>query len=280
MGVQKTHRLHLQTDTGGEVGRQPSQSERRLRSERSIVDQIYFWSSHNPRGTIAPANRTEGRFLQTSQEKCLRVTSEPTSILNIMFSKSLRIALPLILAALLLPLLPACTKKQGPTRADTQMGSGAEGRGLGSDIIPSSDWDAFGTAPDGLQQRGAGDGMGNGMYNGRLMQEGILPPVYFGFDSSSVGASERSKLQQAADYLIDNPSDGLLIQGRADWYGTAEYNLALGDRRANSVRDYLRTLGISPGRMETLSKGSLEATPGLPKSESYVDRRADLIILK
>ena len=138
------------------------------------------------------------------------------------------------------------------------------------------DWGADGD----LEPRDANAGIGGGMYNGREMVTGVLPSIYFGFDSSSVSASERGKLQQAADYLEANPSHGLLIEGHCDWYGTAEYNLALGDRRAESVSNYLGTLGITPLRIEKLSKGSLEATSGLSKSQSSEDRRADLIILK
>ena len=109
---------------------------------------------------------------------------------------------------------------------------------------------------------------------------GELPSIYFGFDSSSVGASERSKLQQAAEYLEQNPEHHLLVEGHCDWHGTSEYNLVLGDRRANSIGDYLDTLGITPGRIEKLSKGSLEATSGLSRELSSQNRRGDLIVLK
>jgi peptidoglycan-associated lipoprotein len=54
----------------------------------------------------------------------------------------------------------------------------------------------------------------------------------------------------------------------------------LGDRRANSIGDYLDTLGITPGRIEKLSKGSLEAISGLSRELSSQNRRADLIVLK
>jgi peptidoglycan-associated lipoprotein len=70
------------------------------------------------------------------------------------------------------------------------------------------------------------------------------------------------------------------VEGHCDWYGTAEYNLALGDRRAESVSNYLGTLGITPLRIDKLSKGSLEATSGLSKAQASEDRRADLILLK
>jgi peptidoglycan-associated lipoprotein len=192
--------------------------------------------------------------------------------------KSLRIAFPLILATLM---LSACSKKQGPTLVDTQIGGSKSGSGdYGGDIIPSG-FDLDGSyGPDAGDLELRGDGIGNGMYNGREMVEGTLPSVQFGFDSSSVAASERGKVQQAADYLMENPSSGLLLEGHCDWYGTMDYNLALGERRANSVRDYINTLGVSASRIETLSKGSLEAMPGLSKGESGQDRRVDLIILK
>ena len=138
------------------------------------------------------------------------------------------------------------------------------------------DWGAGGE----LQARSTGDGIGSGMFGDFTMVEGQLPSIYFGFDSSSISASERPKLQEAAAYLEANPGDHLLIEGHCDWYGTSEYNLALGDRRANSASDYLGTLGITPLKINTLSKGSLEAVGGLSKSESSEDRRADLIILK
>ncbi len=173
-----------------------------------------------------------------------------------------------------------CTRKQGPSPAGGG-GVTASQSDWDRDIIPDSQLgDDWGLGADGLELRGDSDGIRDGMFNGREMVKGVLPSVYFGFDSSSISASERSKLQQAADHLQANPSDGLLIEGHCDWHGTAEYNLALGDRRAQSAADYLGTLGISSSRIHKLSKGDLEATPGLSKSQAAEDRRADLIILK
>ena len=189
----------------------------------------------------------------------------------------LRFAFPLILAAFV---LSGCRKQPPTPITDSAMGSGSE-FGNGDDLIPAgmdSDW---GNGDD-LQLRNgdAGIDLDEGTYNGRQMVRGELQDVYFGFDSSSISPSERSKLQDAADHLASNPSDGLLIEGYCDWYGTEDYNLALGDRRANSARDYLATLGVSGDRNDTLSKGSLEATAGLSKSESGQDRRDELVILK
>ncbi|MEO0510050.1 MAG: OmpA family protein [Verrucomicrobiota bacterium] len=183
--------------------------------------------------------------------------------------KSVRLFSALLIAILF---LPACTNKQAPSPSGGVTG----GRDFGGNIIPDGEFDGN----YGLELRDGNEGIQNGYYNGREMVFGILEPIYFGFDSSSIAASERTKLQKAADYLEANPTAGLLIEGHADWYGTAEYNLALGDRRAESSSSYLGTLGIDPLRIDKLSKGSLESTSGLSKSESFKDRRADLIILK
>ena len=181
-----------------------------------------------------------------------------------------------LLSAVLL--LTGCPRKQAPTPS----GGGVTGSGdFGGDFIPDSGMEGdYGLGADGLELRDGNDGISNGMYNGREMVEGVLPSVYFGFDSSAISASERGKLQEAAEYLQANPSMGLLVEGHCDWYGTAEYNLALGDRRSESVSNYLGTLGITPLRVDKLSKGSLESTSGLSKSESSQERRVDLILLK
>lgn len=192
-------------------------------------------------------------------------------------NKTARIFLTLLIA---LCLLPACTRKQGPTQVDQANSTGRSLSDTGNfgDLIPSGDGSMAWGAEGELLDRGAG--IGDGKFNGMTMIEGVLPSIYFGFDSSSVAASERGKLQEAANYLEQNSGYHLLIEGHCDWYGTSEYNLALGDRRAGSVSDYLGTLGITPLRVEKLSKGSLEATSGLSKSESGQDRRAGLILLE
>ncbi len=180
-------------------------------------------------------------------------------------NKTARTFLTLILSIFV---LSGCSSTQAPS----QYSDGSNSLG-DMDFIP----DEF----DGsLQERNEGDDIGDDKYGDYTMVEGVLPPVYFGFDSSSVGASERSKLQQAAEYLEQNSEHHLLVEGHCDWHGTSEYNLVLGDRRANSIGDYLDTLGITPERIEKLSKGSLEATSGLSRELSSQNRRADLIVLK
>ena len=165
--------------------------------------------------------------------------------------------------------LSGCSSKQAPS----QYSDGSNSLG-DMDFIPDAD-----TFDGSLQERNEDDSIGDDKYGDFIMVEGILPSIYFGFDSSSVGASERLKIQQAAEYLEQNSEHHLLVEGHCDWYGTSEYNLVLGDRRANSIGNYIDTLGIKPERIEKLSKGSLEATSGLSKAQSSQNRRADLIVL-
>lgn len=172
----------------------------------------------------------------------------------------------------------ACTRKQPPSPVDTLMSSNID---IGQDdLIITNDYGDYGLGADGLELRDDENSIENGYYKGKEMIVGKLPSIYFGFDSASIPTTERIKLQDVATYLTNNPSENLLIEGRSDWYGTADYNIALSDRRANSALEYLKTLGADTSRIETLSKGSLEATIGLSKTQASQDRRADLILLK
>lgn len=103
--------------------------------------------------------------------------------------------------------------------------------------------------------------------------------VYFDFDQSAIKASERPKLQAVKDYIDKNPGFRLLLEGHCDWRGTAEYNLGLGDRRATSVKKYLQTLGVPADRLETLSKGSLEAIKNADDATSAKDRRVNIVVV-
>lgn len=80
-------------------------------------------------------------------------------------------------------------------------------------------------------------------------------PVYFDYDSAQIGGSERAKLEQVADYLRGNMGVGLIVEGHCDERGSNEYNLALGERRAQAVRAYIIGLGIEADRIRTVSYG-------------------------
>jgi peptidoglycan-associated lipoprotein len=85
-----------------------------------------------------------------------------------------------------------------------------------------------------------------------------LDDIFFDFDKSDLSAAARASLQKDADWLRKWPSTKVTVEGHADARGTNEYNLALGERRASAVRDYLVTLGVLGSRVAVVSKGEEE----------------------
>ena len=104
-----------------------------------------------------------------------------------------------------------------------------------------------------------------------------ISTIYFAYMDSVIRVGERGKLQEIAEELVAEPNQRILIEGHCDWRGTSEYNLGLGDRRANSVRNFLLTLGVSGDQLETNSKGDLESVVEGTEVEMALDRRADLL---
>ncbi len=109
---------------------------------------------------------------------------------------------------------------------------------------------------------------------------GQVEAVYFDLDKSSVKQAERPKVQAAKAYLDKNPQYKMLLEGHCDWRGTAEYNLALGDRRANEVKKYMLTLGVTPDKIDTLSKGLEDAKKNADEATMAKDRRVEFVVVK
>lgn len=82
-----------------------------------------------------------------------------------------------------------------------------------------------------------------------------LQPVRFDYDATTIGDAGRPALRANAEYLKQHPDLEVLVEGHCDERGTAEYNLALGQRRAKAVRDYYIRLGVSGGKVATISFG-------------------------
>lgn len=80
-------------------------------------------------------------------------------------------------------------------------------------------------------------------------------PIYFDFDSSAIRGDQVERIEKNADFLKANPEIRIRIEGNCDPRGTREYNLALGERRAQSAKKYLENLGVSAERMSTVSWG-------------------------
>ena len=103
--------------------------------------------------------------------------------------------------------------------------------------------------------------------------------VYFDTDEFGLSAEDRSVLDAQAQYLAQYPSVSVTIEGHADERGTREYNLALGERRANSVRNYLESRGVSASRMTTISWGKERPeAEGSDESAWARNRRAVTVI--
>jgi peptidoglycan-associated lipoprotein len=79
--------------------------------------------------------------------------------------------------------------------------------------------------------------------------------IFFGYDKSSISSEAQTVLKRQAAWLKKNPSVTVTIEGHADERGTREYNLALGERRANAVRYYVTALGVDRSRVKTISYG-------------------------
>ena len=79
--------------------------------------------------------------------------------------------------------------------------------------------------------------------------------VFFAFDQYNLKADARATLEKQAAWLNKWPAATITVEGHCDERGTREYNLALGERRANSVKDYLVALGVNPSRIKTISYG-------------------------
>lgn len=85
--------------------------------------------------------------------------------------------------------------------------------------------------------------------------ENVGDRVFFTTDQSSLSGTARATLRNQAAWLSQNPNVRLTIEGHADERGTRDYNLALGARRANAVRDFLMSEGVSGSRLQTISYG-------------------------
>jgi peptidoglycan-associated lipoprotein len=105
-----------------------------------------------------------------------------------------------------------------------------------------------------------------------------ITTFYFDFDTSEIKQEARDVLVAHARYLAANPGQNVRIEGHADERGTSEYNLALGERRANAVQRFLVVNGTSRGQTETVSYGEEKpAVMGSSESDWAQNRRVELI---
>ena len=109
-------------------------------------------------------------------------------------------------------------------------------------------------------------------------QTGPLGDAFFEFDSSTLSTEAQEQLKQNGIWLESNALKKALVEGHCDERGTSEYNLALGDRRATSVKEFLVRYGVAPSRLETVSFGEERPFAAGHNEESWSkNRRAHFV---
>ena len=108
-----------------------------------------------------------------------------------------------------------------------------------------------------------------------VMQEDI----YFDFDKSTLTAAAQDNLLRKAEWLRENSDATVTIEGHCDERGTNEYNLALGDRRAESAKAFLVDLGIDPSRLTTISYGEERPVDPRNMEEAWAKNRRDHFVV-
>ena len=106
-----------------------------------------------------------------------------------------------------------------------------------------------------------------------------LAPVYFDFDTATVRADMAEQMNENAKLIKEQPNAQVVVQGNTDERGTNEYNLALGERRAQNVKQYLTNLGVAPSHIRTMSYG--EEKPlfkGQDEASYSMNRRVDFVL--
>lgn len=140
--------------------------------------------------------------------------------------------------ALALAFVAGCSSTGG-TRDGSIEGAGAGGAGT----------DGYGSG----QVSGSGLGSGAGQMAGSRIPDERT--IYFAFDSDTIRPEFEPVLEAHVRFLSANPGTSVVLQGHTDERGTREYNLALGERRANAVKRYLNVQGVSPSQLEVVSYG-------------------------
>jgi len=118
----------------------------------------------------------------------------------------------------------------------------------------------LGTVPGGMGESGMGPGGGSSLtklQKGTLGEgdQGPLKDIHFGYNDYTIQPQDNDILRANADWLQQNRTSRVQVEGHCDERGSEEYNIALGAKRAQAAKDYLQTLGINADRISTISYG-------------------------
>jgi peptidoglycan-associated lipoprotein len=112
-----------------------------------------------------------------------------------------------------------------------------------------------------------------------LAREGVTDRVLFGYDSAELTAEARATIEKWARILNQASGTRVVIEGHCDERGTREYNLALGERRATVVRNYLTSIGIPAARVQTLSYGKEKPVVVASNEQSWAQNRRGVLVI-
>lgn len=204
--------------------------------------------------------------------------------------KTLTCLLVIIFCSTSLSLLGGCGKKPIPpysnqdqkganssTTSDTHNRNGSITEEITPEIETLDDDSQSGEALGGFSVNSDQDSEEYKKTYGRSSSD--MLPVYFDFDQAGIRGDQITRLERNGDYMKNNPSRNLVIEGNSDERGTNEYNLALGERRALNAKNYLIELGIEEYRIRTLSYGEERPLfPGQTDFDWAQNRRDDFIL--
>lgn len=181
----------------------------------------------------------------------------------------------LITVVLALALAGACAKRQPPVARPTPPPPGTMGPDSTRPPAPPEPV----AEPRPVPPEPVGEDPISSRDIGDINKNSPFQPVFFALDSSEVDAASQQALNANAEILKRYPTWVITIEGHADERGTAEYNLALGERRALSARTYLVSLGISGDRLRTVSYGKeFPFDPGHDEAAWAKNRRAQFVL--
>jgi len=111
------------------------------------------------------------------------------------------------------------------------------------------------------------------------IKDGRVKDIFFDYDKAELSPQSRAALEQNARWFRQFPGATVVLEGHCDERGTEEYNLALGDRRAQATKEYLVQLGVSAEQLETISLGEEQPfAPGHDEASYSQNRRAHFVV--
>jgi len=156
------------------------------------------------------------------------------------------------------PVPPYSSQTGSSTQGKTGQGNNIDGQGsITEEATPGEEsLDSGGQNGESLGGFAVNSDQNSDEYKKKYGRSSVeMLPVYFDFDQASIRDDQAARLEHDADYLKNNPTRNLVIEGNSDERGTNEYNLALGERRALNAKNYLIELGIEANRIRTVSYG-------------------------